>query len=46
LVQDLLINPRESLRYELEATIDPSGWIGRDITVRRSDVIALPRPNS
>lgn len=46
LVRDLLTRPREQLRYELEATIDPSGWLGPDITVRRSDFIALPQPNS
>lgn len=41
-LRDLLARPRERLRYELEATLEPAGIYWQPIEVRRADFIPVP----
>lgn len=43
LIRDLLMQPRQSLRYELEVTLDPVGWMFGKVKIDKSDTIPLSR---
>ncbi|MDX9873301.1 MAG: LEA type 2 family protein [Spongiibacteraceae bacterium] len=40
-VRDLLNNPRDQIRYELEATLEPDSYFLRPLEVRKTDFIQL-----
>jgi LEA14-like dessication related protein len=40
-IKDLLMRPNDSVRYELEATLEPSGMFSLPISVKKADSISL-----
>jgi LEA14-like dessication related protein len=42
-IKELLRKPRDSVRYELEATLEPKGMFALPMTVKKSDLISLTR---
>jgi LEA14-like dessication related protein len=40
-IKDLLRSPRDSIRYDVEATLEPSGIFSMPLTVKKSDSISL-----
>lgn len=43
LIKDVLLKPRGEIRYELDATLEPTGFFALPINVKKTDSISLTR---